>query len=431
MRKIVLLLALSLLSAPLSSAVAVGNGGPGEPQYEVQLTSDATGVTWTGRERVTFTNTSSAPLSEVYLRLWGNAWDGCGSPPVKVSHFSGGTPGTPTVACTALRVVLTNPVAPGQQASVAFDLTITAPNRAEKFGRSGAYSYFGNALPVLAIRDAAGWHLEPDVGIGESYYALAADFAVRLNHPATLQVPATGTLSAGLITAKQVRDFAWAAGPFQQTEVTSPGGVKVRTWWTSVVTPAAVAAARTKGIAAIDDFGRRFGAYPYGERDLVLNDKWGAFSGMEYPGFVLLAAPPYADSAAVHEVAHQWWYGIVGNNEYADPWLDEAFATYSTDLFAGDSQPGCWPDTLPEAITNSMGYWKTRPTTWGNYVYTLGACMLHDLERLIGTAAMATMLRSYTRSHWYGISTPAAFKQAAQSATSLDLTTFWTTHTIT
>jgi hypothetical protein len=425
------LLALSLLVAPLTPAVAVGNNGsPGKPQYDVQLRTDAAGVTWTGRERVSFTNTGSAPLAEVYLRLWGNAWDGCVSSPVKVSRFSGGTPGTASVSCTALRIGLADPVAPGKQSSIAFDLTITAPDRAEKFGRSGAYSYFGNALPVLAIRDAAGWHLEPDVGIGESYYALAADFAVRLNHPDPLQVPATGTLSAGLITAKQVRDFAWAAGPFQQSVVTSPGGVKVRTWWTSVVTPGAVTSARTDAVAAVDEFSRRFGAYPYGELDLVLNDKWSAFSGMEYPGFVLLVAPPYGGTAAIHEVAHQWWYGIVGNNEYADPWLDEAFAVYSTDLFAGDTQPGCWPGPLSASITNSMGFWKTHATSYGSYVYTYGACLLHDLERVLGASAMATMLRAYAKSHWYGISTPATFKQAAQSATTVDLTSFWTAHTV-
>ncbi|WP_112246324.1 M1 family metallopeptidase [Kribbella monticola] len=427
MRRIVLLVALSLLLAPISPAVAVSNDGP---RYDVRLGADASGVTWTGRERVTFTNTSAGTLSEVYLRLWGNAWDGCNSSPVRVSHFAGGTPGTASVACTALPVALTQPVAPGKQISIAFDLSITAPDRAEKFGRSGDYSFFGNALPVLAIHDQAGWHLEPDVGIGESYYAAAADFAVRLDHPAAVQVPATGTESGGVITAKQVRDFAWAAGPFEHSEVTSPGGVKVRTWWTSVVTAGAVATARTGAVAAVDDFGRRFGTYPYGELDLVLNDKWAAFSGMEYPGFVLLVAPPYGESAAVHEVAHQWWYGIVGNNEYADPWLDESFATYSADLFAGDAKPGCWPGSVVTSITNSMAYWKAHPTSYGTYVYTYGACMLHDLDRLIGGPAMATLLKTYALTHWYGIATPAAFKQAAQSATAIDLTSFWSGHSI-
>lgn len=75
-----------------------------------------------------------------------------------------------------------------------------------------------------------------------------------------------------------------------------------------------------------------------GPLDLVLNDRWTTFSGMEYPGFVLLIAP---NSPVVREVAHQWWYGLVGNNEYADPWLDEAFAMYATDVFAGGHRVAC------------------------------------------------------------------------------------------
>jgi hypothetical protein len=456
-RIVVLLLALLLplgLVAPPSSAavgkVAVGKEsaergnpqggvapGPGRAAYDLKLASDVSGRTWTGRERISFTNTSKTVLPEVYLRLWGNAWDGCANA-VKVSRFEGGTAGTPTVNCTALKVTLKKPLAPGGRTLIAFDVAMAAPDRADRFGRSGAYSFFGNALPVLAVRDQAGWHLEPDVGIGESYYTLAADFAVRLDHPAALQVPATGltsTLRRGkqvstVSIAKQVRDFAFAAGPFQSSVVTSPGGVKVRTWWTSVVTPGAVADARTKGVAAIDDFSTRFGRYPYGEVDLVLNDNWASFSGMEYPGFVLLVAPPNEEGPVVHELAHQWWYGIIGNNEYADPWLDESFAVYASNLHWGDPQENCWPGDLAHPITSNMGYWQQHGPGWSAYVYVYGACMLHDLERLIGSPTMAAFMKSYAKSHWYGISTPQAFKTAAQATTPIDLTTFWQTHTI-
>ncbi|NEA31592.1 M1 family metallopeptidase [Streptomyces sp. SID13031] len=440
MRRIfVLLFVLGLGAVGVAPSVAVGNvaRGPGGAAYDVQLTSDATGRTWTGRERIAFTNTSGMPMAEVYLRLWGNGWDGCAQP-VKVSNFSGGVPAGLSVNCTALKVKLPAALAAGKRTSIAFDLTMTAPERPDRFGRSGGYSFFGNALPVLAVRDAAGWHLEPDVGIGESYYALAADFVVRLDHPAAVQVPATGLTStvrrgkqvSSVSIAKQVRDFAWAAGPFRQSVVTSPGGIKVRTWWTGAVTAGAVTDARTKGVAAIDDFGKRFGKYPYGEVDLVLNDQWGSFSGMEYPGFVLLIAPRAEEGPVVHELAHQWWYGIVGNNEYADPWLDEAFAVYSTDLHTGDTAEGCWPGTLDVSITNNMGYWKRYGAGWSRYVYTYGACMLHDLERVLGSPAMATMLRAYTKSHWYGVSTVADFKAAAQAATRTDLTAFWDAHSI-
>ncbi|GAB3823695.1 M1 family metallopeptidase [Kribbella italica] len=407
---------------------------PGQAAYDVRLAADATGVTWTGREKISFTNTGDTPLREVYLRLWGNAWDGCKSSPVRVSRFDGGTAAALTVNCTAVKVSLKKPLRPGQRSSVAFDVTMTAPARAEQFGRSGAYSFFGNALPVLAVRDQAGWHLEPDVGIGESYYTLAADFTVRLDHPGGLLVPATGTVTTSRRTttiskAKQVRDFAWAVGPLQQAVTKSPGGVTIRTSWTQVVPPAAIKDAQTRAAAALDDFGRRFGKYPYGEVDLVLNDNWESFYGMEYPGFVLLIAPPNEEGPVVHELAHQWFYGIVGNNEYADPWLDESFAVYASYIHTGDNQPDCWPGPLDHLITNDMGYWSKTPG-WSAYVYSYGACMLHDLERTLGGAAMAKMLKSYTAAHWYGVATPQAFKSAAQAATSKDLTQFWKDHSI-
>lgn len=99
-----------------------------------------------------------------------------------------------------------------------------------------------------------------------------------------------------------------AAGPFRTAEATSPGGVKVRTW---------------DGDAQSGGGRRRA-------------DRGGG--------------------------GHQWWYGIVGNDEYADPWLDEAFATYATDVHAGDQQAGCWPGSLPAAISSSMGYCISRRT---------------------------------------------------------------------
>lgn len=407
-----------MLLAPVSlfAATAEVPRVPGIPSYQVELTSSADGATWSGRETVAFTNTSPDPLPEIYLRLWGNA-RGCGA--VKIVGA------VTTSDCTVAKATLPKVLEPGQRTSIAVDVTMTAPDRQDHFGRSGAYSFFGNALPVLAVRGDKGWQLDPDVGIGESYYTVAADFAVRLKHPSGIAVPSTGVTRDGLTIAKQVRDFAWAAGPFQTTTATSPGGVTVRTWATPTVTAAAAAASRGEAMTAIDDFGKRFGTYPYGEIDLVLNDRWTSFSGMEYPGFVLLISP---ESPVTHEVAHQWWYGIVGNNEYADPWLDEAFATYSTEVQDGDQQPNCWPGRLPAAITSDMGYLGAHQSSYGPYVYTYGSCMLHDLERVLGSPAMAKLLASYAKSHWYGVSTPSDFKNAAQAATMTDLGAFWSSH---
>ncbi|MFG2825825.1 M1 family aminopeptidase [Kitasatospora sp. NPDC048365] len=412
---------------------------PAAPAYTVSLTSDASGANWSGHESVGFTNASTAPLTEVYLRLWDNYHGTCPTTPITVSNVTGGTAGPLGVNCTALKVTLPAPLAQGQSGTVGFDLAIAVPSGADRFGHDGAYNFIGNALPVLAIRDAAGWHLDPYTNNGESFYSLAADYAVTLDHPSSLQVPATGTSvdtpgSSGRTvtkaTASKVRDFAWAAGPFTKISGSSTAGVALNVYSVSGISSTDAQSMLSTAKSAMDAHAARFGAFPYQEVDTVLdNNFW--FGGMEYPGFVLDLV---STTALTHELAHQWWYGIVGDDEYASPWLDESFTDYATDLALGKTGTNCWNSTSwassAEKLTNSMAYWDAHSNRYSTVVYGYGKCALHDLRRLIGDTAMADLLRTYAQSHWYGVSTTAEFKAAAQAATSTDLTAFWTQHRI-
>ncbi|MEV0182123.1 M1 family aminopeptidase [Streptomyces sp. NPDC050625] len=412
---------------------------PAAPSYTVSLSSDTGGTVWTGHESVTFTNASSTALGEVYLRLWDNYHGTCSAPPITVSNVTGGTAGALSVACTALKIDLSSPLAQGQTATIGFDLGITVPSGADRFGHDGAFSFIGNALPVLAVKDGAGWHLDPYTNNGESFYSLAADFKVTLDHPSTLLVPATGTSvdtpgSSGrtvtTATATKVRDFAWAAGPFSKISGTSTAGIPVNIYSVSGISSSSAQSMLTTAKSAVDAHASRFGAYPYGELDAVIdNNFW--FGGMEYPGFVLDLV---STTALTHEIGHQWWYGIVGDDEYNSPWLDEAFTDYATDLALGRTGTSCWNSvswaSSAEKITNSMAYWDAHSSRYSTVVYGYGKCALHDLRRVLGDTAMTKLLKDYATSHWYGVSTTAEFKAAAQAATSTDLTSFWTQHRI-
>ncbi|MFD4656296.1 M1 family aminopeptidase [Kitasatospora sp. NPDC058444] len=412
---------------------------PVAPAYTVDLTSDASGGSWTGHESVTFTNASPTALNEVYLRLWDNAHGSCPSTPITVTNVTGGTPSPLTVNCTALKITLPAPLAQGQSGTVGFDLGITVPSGADRFGHDGAYNFLGNALPVLAVRDAAGWHLDPYTNNGESFYSVASDFTVTLDHPTGLLVPATGTSvdtpgAAGRTvtkaTASKVRDFAWGAGPFTKISGTSAAGVKVNVYSVAGISATDAKSMLSTATSAVDAHAQRFGAYPYGELDAVIdNNFW--FGGMEYPGFVLDLV---STTALTHEIAHQWWYGIVGDDEYNTPWLDESFTDYATDLALGKTGNGCWNSvswaSSAEKITNSMAYWDANSSRYSTVVYGYGKCALHDLRRTIGDSAMTTLLRTYAQAHWYGVSTTAEFKAAAQAATTVDLTSFWSQHRI-
>ncbi len=412
---------------------------PAAPAYTVNLTSNASGNGWTGHESATFTNASATALNEVYLRLWDNYHGTCSAMPITVGNVTGGTAGALSVDCTALKIDLPAPLSQGQSATIGFDLGITVPDGADRFGADGAFNNIGNALPVLAIRDAAGWHLDPYTNNGESFYSLAADFKVTLDHPTGLLVPATGTSvdtpgSSGrtitTATASKVRDFAWAAGPFSKISGTSPAGTAINIYSVSGISSSSAQSMLATAKSAVDTHAARFGAYPYGELDAVIdNNYW--FGGMEYPGFVLDLV---STTALTHEIGHQWWYGIVGDDEYNSPWLDEAFADYSTDLALNQTGTNCWNSvswaSSSEKITNSMAYWDAHSSRYSTVVYGYGKCALHDLRRLIGDSAMAKLLKDYATSHWYGVSTTAEFKAAAQAATSTDLTSFWTQHRI-
>ena len=428
------------LATPAVTAAAAADATrtPATPAYAVTLTSNSTGGTWTGHESVSFSNPSATPLTEVYLRLWDNYHGSCPSTPITVSNVTGGTASALTVACTAMKITLPAPLAQGGTGSVGFDLSIVIPAGVDRFGHDGGYYFIGNALPVLAVRDGLGWHLDPYTNNGESFYALASDYTVTLDHPSTLSVPATGTSvdsagSAGRTITKavgtKVREFAWGAGPFKKISGTTAGGVKVNVYSVSSISTSSATSMLNVATSSLDAHAARFGAYPYGEADVVLdNGFW--FGGMEYPGFVLDLV---SSTALAHELAHQWFYGIVGDDEYNTPWLDEGFTDYATDLYFNKTGTGCgitWQSSA-EKLTNSMAYWDAHSSRYGTVVYGYGKCTLHDLRRLIGTTAMTNLLRSYAASHWYGISTVADFKAAAQAAAgSTSLTSFWTTHRV-
>ncbi len=428
------------LAAPPAAAPAATDSTrtPATPAYTISLSSDSTGGTWTGHENVTFSNPSATPLTEVYLRLWDNAHGTCPSTPITVTNVTGGTASALTVNCTALKITLPAALPQGGTAGIGFDLSIVVTSGVDRFGHDGSYYFIGNALPVLAVRDGLGWHLDPYTNNGESFYALASDYTVTLDHPTAVAVPATGTstdtagASGRTVTTavgKQVREFAWAAGPFAKTSGTTAAGVKVNVYRVSSISSSSATSMLNVATGALDAHAARFGAYPYGEADVVLdNGFW--FGGMEYPGFVLDLV---SSTALAHELAHQWFYGIVGDDEYNSPWLDEGFTDYATDLYFGKTGSGCgitWQSSA-ERTTNSMAYWDAHSSRYSTVVYGYGKCTLHDLRRLIGTTAMTNLMRSYAASHWYGVSTVADFKAAAQAAAgSTSLTSFWTTHRI-
>jgi aminopeptidase N len=141
------------------------------------------------------------------------------------------------------------------------------------------------------------------------------------------------------------------------------------------------------------------------------------FGGMEYPELVLTTTDP---AAVVHETAHQWWYGTVGGNQHAEPWLDESFATFAHRRVLGGLERCAVTDPLGRRwgagpLNAPMTAFEARPSHLGR-VYGGGACALESLRRAWGTARFDRMLRRFADRHRFGVATTASFLAAVRDA---------------
>ena len=419
----------AVAAPPVAPSAAVARW-PAAAAYRLQLRYVPRGGRLAGGERITFANTGPAPLRRIWLRLWPNGWHpvgsdgrggGCRRPRVRLAGFHGARAAGYRVDCSALALDLPTALAPGARASVSFSLSVRVPVANDRFGRQGLVALIGNAIPLLAVTDGGGVHLEPYSSHGETFFSLTSAWHVVLDLPAGLRAATTGAARAMhrpgggtrlRIEAPRARDFALAVGPFR-VRSTHVDGVRVRIFATSGTSAAVARGALATARRAVHAFDRWFGRYGAPELDLVLGD-FTTFGGMEYPELVF--TDPY-DVAVAHEVAHQWWYGIVGDDQAREPWLDESFASFAEGRLL--AFPACTSDPLADygttRLTAPMRYFDAQPLQIGA-IYRGGACALRLLRGELGAARFDAMLRAYAARYRFGVATTAGFVRAVRAA---------------
>lgn len=414
--------------APYSDAVA----------YDADLTTTGDGRAFTGTERITVRNAGPGPIARVWLRLWGNGSVGCGNRAVKISAIDGGTAGRTERDCTALEVLLPAPLARGGQTDLTLTLSITAPEIQDRFGIAEGVRLFGNALPVVAQRDRTGWRLPPYSTYGESFVSTWAKFSLVLHHPTALKIAASGatttTADPGGVTSTttsviEARDTFWAAGiDFAEETGKTDRGTLVRAW-SPREAGADRADALTQAIDAIEQLERRLPDYPYDEYDVIVA-RIEAGGGMEYPGAVITDA---SSEVTRHETAHQWFYALVGNDQYREPWVDEgmtSFLEYSWTTASDRPRPSCFPArrfTVPGPttfITGSMTYWNKHVGQYG-LVYDNPVCAMREVRDTMGTAKFERTMRKLVTVHAKGFLSGAELRRAFNRAGGRKVERLW------
>ncbi len=360
---------------------------------------------------------------------------------------------------SAVRVPLATALQPGEQVLIEMNFAVEVP--LEMGGNYGLFGYFDDVLvldefyPVVPVYDDEGWNVEiPPPGADATYFD-ASFYLVRVTAPASLIVVASGVeVDRELEGDKQVLTFA--AGPARDFYLAASDRYTVISETVGETTVNSYAFAERGehaqlalqyAVGALESFNRRFGVYPYTEFDIVSTPMLAL--GIEYPGITGISLALYdpdaevaglpsqilLESSLVHEVAHQWFYNAVGNDQIDEPWLDEALAQYATALYYldvrgegaaqgfRDSWYGRWErvDRADIPIGLSTGQYSDA-REYGAIVYGRGPLFVMALADRMGQEKFDEFLRDYYQVNEWGIGTGEAFKQLADSHCQCDLT---------
>ena len=307
-------------------------------------------------------------------------------------------------------------LAAGQTVEVSVPWRLTLPGTvSDRISRTGDAIRLGSFFPVLAWEPGIGWAEQPaSSGFAEATTTPNADFTATITVPSGLDVLATGVHDGnGRWTASNVPDFAMSVGRFSLASGTAnapqPVAVTVGVQAGINESPGSYLA---RVIRSLEDFGRRFGPYPWPTYTLAITPSLGG--GIEYPMHVL-QGPGTIGRTTSHEVAHMWFYGLVVNNQGRDPWMDEGLATYAEARFEG-TLASMKATSIPTGgrgrVGEPMSFWESRQSIYYRSVYVQGAQAIAAL----GDAELVDcVLRLYVARNAYRVARPKDLVEAAST----------------
>jgi len=419
------------------------NGFGNAPRYSITLTVDLDTLQASGHERVRYTNTEPVPLNEIYFRLFPSA-PGFGGAMTVTRVLVNGQAIIPQLEQqgTALRVPVTLP--PDASADLTLDFAFRIPRDPKvgyaMFGRLDSVTTLPNFYPVIPVRDESGWHIEVAVEYGDETFNPTALYDVSITAPVTQVVITSGTCQTphpGIwrCVSGPMRDFMIAMSASYRMITQTVNGVTVRSFYLPEDEPGGRRALQVAS-DSLRVFLRRFGEYPFAELDIV--ETRTRAGGIEYPGLVVITSDlydqtdeaGYFDFVIAHEVAHQWWYSLVGSDQVNHPWLDEALTGYSVVLYYEDMYGKHAADRLleqmfEEAYRRLLKEGRDQkvnqpvaafsPADYSAIVYRKGALFFKALRQAIGDQRFDTFLKTYFYQNRYGIANSERMLIAAES----------------
>jgi hypothetical protein len=300
-------------------------------------------------------------------------------------------------------------------------------------------SQYGHWFPVWL---PPGADADPGLsGFGDIGNFAAGTITARVRVPNGYDVVSGGVTvdrrrSGGQTTVTEsgvgLRDLSLAVGRDLRQGEARAGDVTVRATGPSSIDVDSTARAAADDLQTLAD---EYGPYPWSEIDVVAVSLGPDAGGMEWPGAVWVAGledvPRVGTSLSLdHELAHQWWHALVGNDSIREPVVDEPLAQYSICLVAAATSQGggaeCALLGAPSGTGSAGGptlECADRPSNafasaseYGSLVYDQAAEFYFALRGAVGRDATVAALRGVVARHAFGIITTAELRDELVAA---------------
>jgi hypothetical protein len=428
---------------------SVLNELPHASMYEIQfnITDDLAHIS--GSETVIYTNAEEIDLNEVKLRLFANILGG----EMNVDNVTvNGEAVTPTYSLnnSLMIVPLKSPLKPKESLTLSMDFDLAVPQTVElNYGVQAYYDdvlALAHAYPVVVVYDDEGWNAEIPPQSGDVTYADMSFFEVTVEAPKGVTLVGSGreinrqengNRQTVKYAAGPARDFYLAASPEYEVFTKEADGIKLRFYTRDYLQDGAESALET-AVRALEIFGKHYAPYPYTELDFVSTPTFAL--GIEYPGMIAITegiispGHNYLEATVAHEVGHQWFYNLVGNDQLDDPWLDESLTQFITLQYFSDmygkngeqgfrsSLEGRWEYVGMEEIPVGLPVRDYSDAEYGAIVYGRGGLFFEALRDEMGGDTFDAFMKDYTESNAWDVATPEKLKAKAEEHCACDLT---------
>jgi len=452
--------------------------------YKIDVRLDDKEKTLSGQEKISFLNTSERSVDTLYLHLYLNAFSsnstifakesGSLKELLKKEEYKGyakirtvktdfGEVGY-NINETVMNISLPRPLKPGQEIILSIGFELKVPKIIFRMGHDKENFLLCEWFPKMAVLEKDGTWKNFPFHYSTEFFSDFGTYDVSITLPLKYIIDGTGYItsekknpdSTRSVTfhAEKVHDFAWAASPDFKVRKVNINGVEVVFLFLPgdlYRLPRWVKGAQ----ATLKYCGTHFGKYPY-HKLVIADSRIGLVAGAaESPMFITM--PPesempfmpqgirYDQWVIIHELVHQWWYGIVASNEAEEAWLDEGMTTYTTRKIM-ENEYGIkgnvidlWGIKISDDNLAKLPYsasvkvdpivkpaWEfLSPGSYGVNVYYKTSLVLDLLENLVGKGKMGSFLKEYFDRYQFKHPKTEDFKKLAEEVLAQNLDSFF------